>query len=85
MEDKTRLIVAVGASVAANCQPCLETAIDNAQKSGVEEKEIMEAVEIARSVKKGAMVVMDRFVSARVGNAERVDVSDDSEKACDCT
>lgn len=83
MEDKIRSIVAVGASVAVNCQPCLENAVSKAKESGVKKEEIMEAIEIARSVKKGAMVVMDRFVSTRVGNAEAV--SDDSEKACDCT
>jgi AhpD family alkylhydroperoxidase len=83
MESKIKSLIPVGASVAANCQPCLRSAIDGAHESGVEEKEIAEAIEIARSVKKGAMATMDKFTLALIGNAEAV--SDDSEEGCGCS
>lgn len=47
MEDKIKLIVAVEASVAVNCQLFLENAVSKVKESGVEEKEITEAIEIA--------------------------------------
>lgn len=41
------MIVAVGASVAVNCQLFLENAVSKVKESGVEEEEITEAIEIA--------------------------------------
>jgi AhpD family alkylhydroperoxidase len=67
MEDKTKLLVAVGASVTANCQPCLKTAVTEAQTAGVEKKEILEAIAIGRVVRKGAFGKMDKFASSLTG------------------
>lgn len=67
MEDKVKLLIAVGASVTANCQPCLKTAVTEAQKAGVEKKEIIEAIAIARVVRKGAFGKMDKFASTLTG------------------
>lgn len=83
MENKIKLLIAVAVSVATNCQPCLKSTVDNARESGVEEKEIVEAIGIARSAKKGAMVNIDKFASTLIGNAEAA--SDDSEKGCACS
>jgi AhpD family alkylhydroperoxidase len=67
LEDKVKLLIAVGASVTANCQPCLKTAITEAQKAGVEKKEIVEAIAIGRVVRRGAFGKMDKFASSLVG------------------
>jgi len=67
MEDKIKLLIAVGASVTANCQPCLKTAVVQAQKAGVEKKEILEAIAIGRVVRKGAFGKMDNFASTLTG------------------
>jgi AhpD family alkylhydroperoxidase len=69
MEDKTKLLIAVGASVTANCQPCLKTAVIQSQKAGVEEKEILEAIAIGRVVRKGAFGKMDKFASTLTGKS----------------
>ncbi len=61
MEDKLKLLIAVGASVTANCQACLKTAVTNAQETGVDKKEIQEAMAIGRVVRKGAFGKMDKF------------------------
>jgi AhpD family alkylhydroperoxidase len=66
MENKVKLLIAVGAAVPANCQPCLKTAVSGAQKAGVEEKEIREAIAIGRIVRKGAMGKMDKFASTLI-------------------
>jgi AhpD family alkylhydroperoxidase len=67
MEDKTKLLIAVGASMTANCQPCLKTAAAEAQRAGVTEKEICEAIAIGRVVRKGAFGKMDKFASTLTG------------------
>jgi AhpD family alkylhydroperoxidase len=64
MEDKIKLLIAVGASVKANCQPCLKTAVTQAQSVGVEKKEIIEAIAIGRVVRRGAFGKMDKFASS---------------------
>jgi AhpD family alkylhydroperoxidase len=67
MEDKTKLLIAVGASVTANCQPCLKTAVTQAKSAGVDKKEIIEAIAIGRVVRKGAFGKMDKFASTLTG------------------
>jgi len=68
MEDKVKLLIAVGASVTANCQPCLKTAVSQAQGAGVEKKEILEAIQIGRLVRRGATSKMDQLASTLTGN-----------------
>ena len=64
---RTKLLIAVGAAITENCQPCLATAIKEAQRAGAEEKNISEAIAIGRVVRKGAIGKMDKFVSTFVG------------------
>jgi AhpD family alkylhydroperoxidase len=67
MEDKVKLLIAVGASVTANCLPCLKTAVTQAESAGVEKKEILGAIAIGRVVRKGALGKMDKFASTLTG------------------
>jgi len=76
MEDKIKLLIAVGASVTANCQPCLKTAVAQAQRVRVEKKEILEAIAIGRIVRRGAFGKMDRFALTLTGK----DFGNDSEQ-----
>ncbi len=63
MEDKVKLLIAVGASITANCQSCLRTAVKHAGDAGVNEKEIAEAMAIGRIVRKGAAGKIDKLAS----------------------
>jgi AhpD family alkylhydroperoxidase len=83
MENRIKLLIAVGASVTANCQPCLQHLMREAKDSGAEEKEIMEAIAIAKMVRKGAMAHMDEFASGLIGEAKPV--AEDSENGCGCS
>jgi hypothetical protein len=67
VEDKIKILIAVGAAVTANCQPRLKTAINQANEIGTEEKEIREAIAIGRIVRKGAIGKMDKFASTLTG------------------
>jgi AhpD family alkylhydroperoxidase len=63
LDERIRELIAVGASVTANCQPCLKYHVSKAMESGAEEDEITEAVNVAKMVRKGAMAEMDKFAS----------------------
>jgi len=47
MEDKTREIAAIAASVAGHCQPCLKHHIEKARLLGVPEEDIQGAIRLA--------------------------------------
>jgi AhpD family alkylhydroperoxidase len=68
MEDKLKLLIAVGAAVTANCQPCLKTTVSHAQVAKVEKKEILEAIQIGRLVRRGANGKMDVLASTLTGS-----------------
>jgi AhpD family alkylhydroperoxidase len=81
MDNKIKLLIGIGASVTANCQPCLKTAVSQAQQIGAEKKEILEAIAIGRIVRKGAMGKMDKFASTIIGK----DLVDNSGNECVAT
>lgn len=68
IDTKTKELIAVGASVTANCQPCLQYHVSKARESGADEEEIAIAVAVAKTVRKGAAAKMDDF-AAGVGTA----------------
>ena len=61
MDERIKRLMAVAASVGANCHPCLEYHIGKARELGIECSEIMEAVEAARAVRGGATAGIDRL------------------------
>ncbi len=64
LDDHTLRLIAVGASIAANCQPCLESNVAKALENGAEWQEIAQAIEIGKMVRQGASSKMDRFASS---------------------
>jgi AhpD family alkylhydroperoxidase len=54
-------LIAVGASVAANCQPCLEYNVGKASEFGADSEQIAEAIEVGKRVRQGAALKMDKF------------------------
>jgi AhpD family alkylhydroperoxidase len=63
LDARTASLVAVGASVTANCQPCLEINQARAAKHGAEPQEIADACEIGRKVRAGAAAKLDAFAA----------------------
>jgi AhpD family alkylhydroperoxidase len=62
LDDRTRALIAVGASITANCQPCLQATMDIALESGAGAQEIAEAIDVGKRVRQGAASKMDKFV-----------------------
>ncbi len=66
MDEKTKELIAIGASVSAHCQPCLSFHAAKARKIGIEECEIREAIAVGHMVEKGAMDAMRQFSSGKL-------------------
>ena len=69
VDCRTKELIAVGASVTANCQPCLEYHVGKAREHGASDEEIAEAVGIGKVVRKGAAGKMDHTIAALSGGS----------------
>jgi AhpD family alkylhydroperoxidase len=63
MDERTKELIAIGASIGAHCQPCLTYHVAKAKELGVGEKEIREAIATGHMVETGAMTVMKEFAA----------------------
>ena len=66
-DARTTTLIGLATSVAANCQPCLEIHISKAKENGISDVEIKEAINIGKTVKKGAASHMDNFIAGTKG------------------
>lgn len=81
MDNRIKELIAIGASVTANCQPCLRYHVSKAQESGANEQEISEAITVAKMVRRGAIAKMDEFASTLFGAMVG---TGNPEKGCGC-
>ena len=63
LDNRIAELIAIGSSVTANCQPCLQYHVDKALESRASDLEIAQAIEVAKMVRKGAATKMDKFAS----------------------
>jgi AhpD family alkylhydroperoxidase len=64
LDERILRLIAVGASISANCQPCLQASIAKAQESGADPQEIAEAIWVGTQVRQGAASKMDKFAAS---------------------
>jgi AhpD family alkylhydroperoxidase len=83
LDDRTIRLIAVGASITANCQPCLEVNFTKALENGADEQEIAEAIEIGKMVRAGAASKMDKFASGMSNVAPSSATGTDGGCGCD--
>lgn len=62
--ERVKELVAVGASITANCQPCLQYHVEKALGAGADPGEVKAAIEVGKQVRKGASAKMDQFASS---------------------
>lgn len=82
MDKRVKELIAIGASVTANCQPCLQYHVNKALEAGMAEQEISEAIEVAQAVRKGAGYKMDKFAT-QIFSSAAIAVNA-SEQGCGC-
>ncbi len=61
LNERTLRLIAVGASISASCQPCLQTNAVLARESGADEHEIAEAIWVGTLVKLAVVSNKDRM------------------------
>jgi AhpD family alkylhydroperoxidase len=67
LDRKTKELVAIGASLAAKCQGCLEGHIKKALKAGASREEISEAIAVAIGVNAAAIVDLTDIAAENTG------------------
>ena len=82
MDEQIKKLIAVGASVGANCHPCLEHHVGKALEFGIDRNEIMEAITIAKAVRQGAASSMDKLAMTLIQN--RLPSTSGVNEACGC-
>ena len=65
-DNRTRELIALGASVAANCQSCVEYHGRKAAEFGIDPGEVAQAVEIGRAVRRVAAANVDRVADGQM-------------------
>jgi len=85
MDDKVKKLIAVGASVGANCHPCVEYHVGKALEYGISKSELMEAVEVGKAVRGGAAASMDKLAGKLLGGKSAGQSCDGREAPCCCS
>lgn len=62
LEINVKELIAIGASISANCHPCIKYHVAKAREMKIDEAEILQAVEVGRMVRKGAADQMDKLL-----------------------
>jgi hypothetical protein len=70
MDEKTELLVSLGASMAANCMPCFNYYFKQVEKLGIDPVEVLQAMEIANKIKNSLSMLMGNHVRKTVGVKE---------------
>jgi len=72
MDERTELLICLGAAAAANCVPCFEHYFEKAETIGLTSKEVQEAVDLASKVKNGAHIVLRNSIKNVMNQGKRL-------------
>jgi AhpD family alkylhydroperoxidase len=61
MDEGMKKLIAVGASIAGHCQPCLLYHVSKAKELGIDAELIRAAMEVGHMVENGSMAAMRDF------------------------
>jgi Carboxymuconolactone decarboxylase family len=62
MDEKTEILICLGAATAANCVPCFDYYFKKASAAGVSTEDVGKVVELSCKVKTGAGIVMQNSI-----------------------
>lgn len=63
LDEATKELIAIGASVTAHCQPCLDYHVSAARRLGVPDEKIRAAIDVGKQVGRGAASAMDKKIA----------------------
>ena len=67
LDRRTTRLIAVGASIAANCQPCLKATVEAARQDKIKDDTIIEAIGIGKMVRHCAAAGLDEIAATLAG------------------
>jgi AhpD family alkylhydroperoxidase len=70
MDERMKELVAIGASAAVNCHPCMEFHLAACDRIGIGRDEVLAAIEVGLMVNKGAAGKTRDKVTALLGHAK---------------
>jgi len=84
VQDKTEILIAIGAATGTNCIPCFEHIYEKAINAGVTLEEIKRASDIAAQVKKGAHIALTNVINELTDIEEQQDLpcGETANKSC---
>lgn len=72
MDEKIKELVAMGASAAANCHPCMDHHLAKCDELGIDRNEVVEAVKVGLMVNRGAEKAIRRKSRELLGDIKSV-------------
>ncbi len=69
LDNATTELVAIGASIAANCQSCVEYHVRKARDAGIDRQQIAQAIDVGRTVRQGAATKTDNVAAGLLDGA----------------
>lgn len=85
MDEKIKELIAIGASIAGHCKPCLQYHIEQAVKLGVDLEEINSAILVGKTVEKGALKAMDNFAKEQIERLSGSEITESGKSDNGCT
>lgn len=69
MDEQTKELIAMGASAAANCHPCMEHHLTRCDELGIDRQEVAAAVKVGLMVNRGAEKAIRKKARALLGES----------------
>jgi AhpD family alkylhydroperoxidase len=70
MDQKTKELVGIASAIAGHCQKCFSYHYNEARKLGIAEKDINEAMELAKAIRQAGDKGVDEFAEAIIKRKE---------------
>ena len=83
MDERVKELVAIGASAAVNCHPCLEHHLAECDRLSIDRQEVNAAVEVGMMVNRGAAAKTKNRVQTLLG-AQEVSKGGCVDSGCGC-
>ncbi len=84
MDEKSKLLICLGAATAANCIPCFEHYFGKAKEVGLKTEEIQGAVDLASQVKKGAHMAIKNCINGLMDEEKEYELPCDRQTSKSC-
>ncbi len=84
MENKTKVMVSLGSAYAASCIPCFDHYYELAIREKISDDDINEIIAIAKKVRNGSDIALEKAISDLVKGNEGYTKMDDGAHPCKC-